>query len=65
MTIITIDTDFVVHQEDKEWTTEEIRMIENYQTTAYAPVSKTLFEQIAQQAKSGNVDAWKVLYART
>lgn len=65
MTIITIDTNFVIHQEDKEWTAEETRMIENYQTTPYVSISKEQFEQIAQKAKTGDLEAWKALYART
>lgn len=47
MSIVIVDTDFVVHKEDEEWTTEEIKMIEEH----------LLEEQSAQyQVKKGSTE---------
>ncbi|WP_240018333.1 hypothetical protein [Mannheimia haemolytica] len=73
MSIVIVDTDFVVHKEDEEWTTEEIKMIEEHlleeQSAQYQvkrEVPKQFYADIAERLSRGRFNClgavrWLVL----
>lgn len=68
MSIVIVDTDFVVHKEDEEWTTEEIKMIEEHlleeQSAQYQvkrEVPKQFYADIAERLLRGDLTAWEQL----
>lgn len=68
MSIVIVNTDFVVHKEDEEWTTEEIKMIEEHlleeKSAPYQikrDVPKHVYTQIAERLSKGEATAWEQL----
>ncbi|WP_419692737.1 hypothetical protein OF381_10720 [Mannheimia haemolytica] len=73
MSIVIVDTDFVVHKEDEEWTIEEIKMIEEHlleehlleeQSAQYQvkrEVPKQFYADIAERLSRGDLTAWEQL----
>lgn len=68
MPIVIVNTDFVVHKEDEEWTTEEIKMIEEHlleeKSTPYKvkkDVPKHVYTNIAERLSRGDTTAWEQL----
>ncbi|AWW34515.1 hypothetical protein CT138_06450 [Mannheimia varigena] len=65
MSIVIVNTDFVVHKEDEEWTTEEIKMIEEHlleeKSAPYQvkkDVPKHVYTNIAERLSRGDVKGW-------
>lgn len=68
MSIVIVDTDFVIHKEDEEWTAEEIQMLETHlleeQSAQYQlkkELSKQTYTEIAQRLSNGDTKAWDLL----
>lgn len=70
MPIVVVDTDFVVHKEDEQWTAEEIEFMqahiadENANITAHKRhIPIEVYQQMAQALSNGDIQAWKMLDA--
>ncbi|MFA9487852.1 MULTISPECIES: hypothetical protein [unclassified Mannheimia] len=68
MSIVIVDTNFVVHKEDEEWTAEEVKMIEEHlleeQSAHYQAkkdVPKQVYAQITERLSKGDTTAWEQL----
>ncbi|AUI65467.1 MULTISPECIES: hypothetical protein [Glaesserella] len=59
---VIVDTDFIIHKEDEQWSDDEIQMIEQFQPNAYqGNISNETFHQMAERLAQGDQRAWELL----